>query len=140
MNKRYALARRAAWMGISLAGVLALGGCASPQINTPVGEWTAVDDDHGTLSIHQDGTFTMADASFNPLDRRDADDDFDGEGTWRLARGDSELSLDFTNASQGEWEVDPGGFFVSFRDGFIRFQDPDEVLGIEFRIDTETPD
>lgn len=125
---------------ITIAAVLALTGCAGLQITSPVGEWVAVDDDHGTLSIRPDGTFTITDASYNPLEDRDADNNFNATGTWRIFPDDTELSLVFTEASQGDSEVSRAGFDVPFRSGTIRFHDPDAVLDIEFQLVDETPE
>jgi hypothetical protein len=132
--------RRRNWTvaSITIAAILALTGCEGPQITSPVGEWAAADDDHGTLSIRSDGTFTITDASYNPLEARDADNDFNATGTWRIFPDDTELSLAFTEASQGDWDVSPAGFDVPFRSGTIRFHDPDDVLDIEFRLVDET--
>jgi len=114
-------------------------GCASgPQLTSPVGEWIAIDDDHGTLVIRENGTFTVTDASYNPIQARDAANDFNASGTWALVRDDAELSLDFKEARQGDFDVQPGGFFLSFTSGTIRFHDPDEVLDIEFRLQAGT--
>lgn len=123
---------------ITIAAVLALTGCTTPQITSPIGEWVAVEDDHGVLTIRPDGTFTMTEVSFNPLQYRDADDDFNAAGTWRLIRDDTEIALDFEEASQGKWNVDPSGRAVPFSSGTIRFHDPDDVLDIKFRLVNET--
>ena len=67
MKPRSSRLRNWTAVSITIAATLALTGCAGPQITSPVGEWVAIDDDNGTLAIHSDGTFTMTDASFNPL-------------------------------------------------------------------------
>lgn len=140
MSIRFSSHRRVAALVSGLVATLALAGCAGPQISSPIGEWIAVDGDHGTLSINPDGSFVMTNASFNPLEHRDADDDFNASGNWSLARDDQELSIDFTTASQGDWKVEPGGFFVPFKSGFIRFSDPDQTVDIEFRLESEGSD
>lgn len=141
MNTRTPLCRRVSVASLVSVGVLVLAGCtAGPQLTSPVGVWVAVGDDSGTLTIREDGTFTMTDASYNPIYAHDAYEDFNGAGTWALACGDTEVKLNFTEAAQGEWEAEPGGFAAPFRDGTIRFQDPDLVMGIEFRLDIEVPD
>lgn len=140
MSIRFSSRQRVSGLGILLVSTFALAGCAGPPLSSPVGEWVAVDGDHGALSIKGDGTFEMTNASFNPLEYRDADDDFDATGTWRLARDDQELSLNFTTASQGDWKVEPSGFVVPFRSGSIHFFDPDETADIEFRLTTDVSD
>ncbi|MEV8249601.1 hypothetical protein AB0O87_01590 [Microbacterium sp. NPDC076768] len=137
MNAR-SLRRSLPIVSITIAVVLALTGCTGPQLASPVGEWVAIEDDYGTLSIHSDGTFAITDASYNPLEQRDADDDFNATGTWRIFPDDTELSLVFVEASQGDSDVSPAGFDVPFRSGTIRFHDPDDVLDIEFRLADET--
>ncbi|WP_146115364.1 hypothetical protein [Microbacterium sp. MYb62] len=134
--------RRRNWTAanITIAAILALTGCAGPQITSPVGEWVAIEDDHGTLSIRSDGTFTITDASYNPLEDRDADNDFTATGAWRIVRDDAEVLFDFEEASEGNWDVEPSGIAVPFRSGTIRFHDPDDVLDIEFRLVDETPE
>ncbi len=119
---------------VTVAVALVLAGCAGPQLTSPVGEWGAVDNDHGVLSIRSDGTFTITDASFNPLEDRDADNDFNATGTWRVFPDEAELTLVFLEASQGDWDVSRASFDVPFRSGTIRFHDPDDVLDIEFRL------
>ena len=125
---------------VTVAVALVLAGCAGPQLTSPVGEWGAVDNDHGVLSIRSDGTFTITDASFNPLEDRDADNDFNAAGAWRIVRDNNDLLLDFEEASDGEWSVEPSGIVVPFRSGAIRFHAPDDVLGIEYRLVEEKPD
>lgn len=139
MRRAFATRRPATHAGLALVLLLGLTGCApNPQLTLPVGEWVAVDDDHGTLVIRDDGTFTVTDASYNPIQDRDAADDFNAWGTWSVVRDGSEVKLNFKEAAQGDFDVQPGGFFLSFTSGAIRFHDPDEVLDIEFRLQNGT--
>jgi hypothetical protein len=138
MNPRPSRRQHLTAVSITIAAVLALTGCAGPQITSPVGEWVAVNDDDGSLSIRPDGTFTMTDASFNPLQGRDADNDFNATGTWLTARDNAEIALDFEEASQGSRDVEPRIYFVPFRSGTLRFQDAEGLFDIEFRLVDET--
>ncbi len=140
MNSGSSARRRLAGVSVIIAAVISLTGCVGPEVTSPVGEWVAVDDDHGTLSIRPDGTFTITGASYNPLEDRDADNDFNAAGAWRIVRDNNDLLLDFEEASDGEWSVEPSGIVVPFRSGAIRFHDPDDVLGIEYRLVEEKPD
>ena len=128
---------RRARVGVVLAAVLVLTGCSSPQLSSPVGEWVTVDGDHGTLSIRADGTFSMTDSSYNPLQYREADNDFDATGTWLMTPNNPDVKLNFKMATQGTMSVSPGGFDVSFNSGVIRLHDPDDVLDIEFRLTSD---
>ncbi len=138
MSRLRVRSRSVAIVSLALSSALCLVSCApGPQLTSPVGEWVAIGDDSGTLVIREDGTFNVTNASYNPIQARDADDDFNGTGTWRLVRDDSEVKLNFKQARQGDFDVQPGGFFLSFASGTIRFHDPDEVLDIEFRLQAE---
>ncbi|MEV8249600.1 hypothetical protein AB0O87_01585 [Microbacterium sp. NPDC076768] len=134
MNVRSPRRRYLAVASIVIAAVLALTGCTGPQLASPVGEWVAIDGDEGTLSIRPDGTFTMTDTSFNPLEGRDADSEFDATGAWLTARDDTEVALDFEEASPGSRDVEPRIYFVPFRSGTLRFQDAEGLFDIEFRL------
>ncbi len=131
MNGPTSVGRYAA---IAFAAALTLTGCSSPQFSSPIGEWVAIGDDHGTLSINPDGTFVMTDASYNPLEYRPAENDFNATGTWQLAHNDSEVALDFESASQGEDDIEPRVYFVPFRSGTLRFEDPEGTADIELRL------
>ncbi|KYJ98950.1 hypothetical protein AUV07_08750 [Microbacterium sp. CH1] len=90
--------------------------------------------DEGTLSIRPDGTFTMTGASYNPLQGRDSDSDFNATGRWITAREGTEVALDFEEATQGPRDVEPRIDFVPFRSGTLRFQDAEGLFDIEFRL------
>ncbi|MGJ0389811.1 hypothetical protein [Microbacterium sp. CGR1] len=126
---------------VALLTVIGLTGCTqSEPLTSPVGEWVAVDDDSGTLTIREDGTFTITDASYNPIQAHDADDDYNASGTWQILRDDRELKLDFKEATEGDSAKQTSGLFAPFSSGAIRFHDPDEILDIEFRLSSETVD
>lgn len=127
--------QRAATLIMIIVAMLVLAGCApGANLASPVGVWEATGDDNGTLTINADGTFTINDASFNLIQYRGADDNFNSSGTWRLIREESEVSLRFYEASQGDFNVGPGGIQADFRTGTMRFHDPDEIASIEFRL------
>ncbi len=113
---------------------LFLAGCA-PQVASPIGQWRAVGEDTGTLTVNEDGSFALSGASFNPIDDRDADGDFSGYGTWDAYPDRPEIVLRFSGASQGDRRVQPSSPSADFRSGVMRFTDPDETVGIEFRIE-----
>ncbi|MEX0161395.1 MULTISPECIES: hypothetical protein [unclassified Microbacterium] len=125
--------RMIAALGGVVAVVLTLTGCA-PQISSPVGTWRAVGEDTGTLTVHEDGTFVMHGASFNPLGYVDAGD-FAGVGTWDTYPDDPEVVLRFSQAASDGFRVEPASLSRAFASGAIRFTDPDETVGIEFRIE-----
>lgn len=128
-------------MALVLVVLLGLTSCTtSPQLTSPVGEWVAVDDDTGTLTIRENGTFSVTHASYNPIQARDATGDFNASGTWLVVRDGTEVKLNFTQATQGDFDVQPGGISVHYSSGSIRFHDPDEILDIEFRLDSEPVD
>lgn len=117
-----------------LAATLALGGCTTIHVDSPVGTWTADGDESGTLRIGADGTFTISDASFNPVQNRSANDnDFQASGTWRL-RDDSSLFLRFEKSTQAS--ADTGRMVIAreYTSGTIRFEDPEQTGSIEFRL------
>ncbi|OIJ32077.1 hypothetical protein [Microbacterium sp. LCT-H2] len=134
MNSRFSRHGNLILASVTAIALLALTSCTGPQITSPVGEWVAIDGDEGTLSIHPDGTFTMIDASFNPLQGRDADSDFNARGRWLTARDDTEIAFDFEEASQGPRDVEPRIYFVPYRSGTLRFQDAEGLFEIEFRL------
>lgn len=115
--------------------VLGLSGCAE-DLSTPVGVWEAVGEDTGHLSIDSNGEFEAAGLSFNLLQRRDADDDFYGVGTWRLSADETEIILTFDRASQGDFTVHPiSTVDVDFRSGWMFFSDVEDTASIELKVD-----
>lgn len=126
------------YAAIAVAAALTLTGCTASEISSPVGEWVAIGDDHGALSINPDGTFVMTESSYNPLEYRHAENDFNATGTWQLAHDDTEVALDFESAAQGSDHVEPRLYFVPFRSGTLRFEDPEGTADIELRL-TPTP-
>lgn len=125
-------------VALALITMLGLTGCApAPEITSPIGVWEAVGDDNGTLTINEDGTFTMNDASFNPLQYRDTLDDFRGSGVWQTFSDDPPLVLRFDEATNGDFPVEPGARQVDFTSGTIRFEDPELTASIEFRLTDE---
>ncbi|WP_431867200.1 hypothetical protein [Microbacterium paraoxydans] len=118
-----------------LATMLGLASCTpAPHVTSPVGVWEAVGDDNGTLTINRDGTFTMSDASFNPLQYRDTQDNFRGSGVWETFSDDPPLVLRFDEATNDGFPVDPADLQVDFTSGSIRFEDPELTASIEFRL------
>jgi len=79
----------------------------------------------------------MTDSSYNPLQYREADNDFDATGTWLMTPNNPDVKLNFKMATQGTMSVSRGGFDVSFNSGVIRLHDPDDVLDIEFRLTSD---
>jgi hypothetical protein len=139
MTPRALLSRRLVIASVTLIGILGISGCTpSDPITSPVGEWIAIDDDTGTLTIREDGTFTITDASYNPIQAHDAADDYNASGTWQLVGDDRELKLNFKEATEGDFEKGTSGLFAPFSSGSIRFHDPDDILDIEFRPASET--
>ncbi|MGO2521107.1 MAG: hypothetical protein ACTH8F_13370 [Microbacterium sp.] len=131
-------AMRTAALAFIIVAILVLAGCApSVQLTSPVGVWEASGEDNGTLTINTDGTFTINDASFNLVQKRDADDNFNGSGTWRTFPDDPELILYFDEASQGDFNVEPAGRRADFASGTLRYFHPEQTASIEFRL-TET--
>lgn len=118
---------------LALVTMLVLTSCA-PAVTSPIGVWEAVGDDNGTLTIKNDGTFTMTDASFNPLQYRATQDDFRGSGVWEIFSDDPPLVLRFDEATNGDFPVEPAALQVDFTSGTIRFEDPELTASIEFRI------
>ena len=122
-------------IALALITTLGITGCApTPEITSPIGVWEAIGDDNGTLTINDDGTFTMIDASFNPLQYRDTLDNFRGSGVWQIFSDDPPLVLSFDEATNGDFPVDPGARQVDFTSGTIRFEDPEQTASIEFRL------
>jgi len=114
---------------------LGLTGCTpAPAVTSPIGLWEAVGDDNGTLTINRDGTFTMTDTSFNPLQYRDTQDNFRGSGVWETYSDDPPLVLRFDEATNDGFPVDPAARQVDFTSGTIRFEDPEQTASIEFRL------
>ncbi|MGJ0389602.1 hypothetical protein [Microbacterium sp. CGR1] len=126
-------ARIAMPLGVAVVA-LALIGCA-PQLSSPIGLWRAAGDDEGTLVINADGTFAADHVSYDLVHDRDSENDFSAEGTWRLVRGGAEIKLHVVEAERAGFDVGPASFSVGFVNGVIRFTDPDETVGIEFRIE-----
>ena len=127
-------------LSVVLCGLFGLTSCTTgPQLSSPVGVWIADGDDSGTLTIRQDGTFSVTDATFNPISSHDTAGDFNASGVWKLVPDDRELSIKFRNAREGDLPVPPGGRFAPFKSGSIRFQDPDNVYDIEFHFVNESP-
>ncbi len=120
---------------LALFVMLGLTGCThAPHITSPIGLWEAVGDDNGTLTINRDGTFTMTDASFNPLQYRDTQSDFRGSGAWRLSSDGEEVILRFLEATNAGFVVEPSARRPNFTSGTIRFEDPEQTASIEFRL------
>ncbi|AVL96062.1 MULTISPECIES: hypothetical protein [Microbacterium] len=121
-------------VALPLLTILTLASCApAPAVTSPIGVWEAVGDDNGTLTINRDGTFTMTDASFDPIWRTDSAD-FHGRGTWQTFSDDPPLVLRFDEATNDGFAVDPAGLQVDFTSGTIRFEDPEQTVNIEFRL------
>lgn len=117
--------------------MLVLSGCASTRVDSPTGVWIASGDAHGTLRIDDDGTFTITNASFNPVQNRPAsNNDFEASGTWRL-RDDSVLLLHFERSTQAG--TDTGRIIIpqEYASGTIRFEDPEQTGSIDFRLSSE---
>ncbi|MEV8249543.1 hypothetical protein AB0O87_01300 [Microbacterium sp. NPDC076768] len=132
--------RTSAIVALLLTTLLTLTSCTPPApLTTPVGVWEATEDDNGTLTINADGTFTITNASFNPIQYRDTDNNFNGTGTWHTFPNDPELILRFSEAANGDFAVAPTGRRVDFTSGTMLFTDPDELQSIEFRLTTPTP-
>ncbi|PRB17274.1 hypothetical protein [Microbacterium sp. MYb62] len=125
--------RSAVAAAVALVAMLGFASCA-PAVTSPIGVWEAVGDDNGTLTIKNDGTFTMTDASFNPLQYRATQDDFRGSGVWEIFSDDPPLVLRFDEATNGDFPVEPAALQVDFTSGTIRFEDPELTASIEFRI------
>lgn len=135
MKRQPVLRRAGAATCLALVALAGLTSCTTTrQLTSPTGEWVAVDNDTGTLTIREDGTFSINDASYNPIQARDASGDFNASGTWVVVRDGAEVKLNFKEAAQGDFAVQPGGISVPFDSGSIRFHDPDEILDIEFTL------
>lgn len=119
---------------LALFVTLGLAGCIpAHHVASPIGVWEAVGDDTGTLTVNRDGTFTMSDASFDPIWFTDSVD-FHGRGTWETFSDDPPLVLRFDEAANGDFPVDPADRQVDFTSGSIRFEDPERTASIEFRL------
>jgi len=122
-------------VALALIGLLGFASCTpAPHVTSPIGVWEAVGDDNGTLTINRDGTFTMSDASFNPLQYRDTQDNFRGSGVWETFSDDPPLVVRFDEATNDGFPVDPAARQVDFTSGTIRFEDPEQTASIEFRL------
>jgi len=134
MTTTYRLTRLTAAVGLLVLSSTAVSGCAE-KVSSPVGVWEAVGEDHGMLTLDSDGGFVASDLSFNLLQERDADSDFDGNGTWRLSADGNEAILSFDRASQGDFTV---GTVVSvpvdFVSGTMSFVDVEHTASIELRL------
>ncbi|MEV8249542.1 hypothetical protein AB0O87_01295 [Microbacterium sp. NPDC076768] len=127
-------------VALLLTALLTLTSCTPPPpLTTPVGVWEATEDDNGTLTIDTDGTFTITNASFDPIMYTDTDNNFNGKGTWHTFPNDPELILRFSEAANGDFAVAPTGRSADFTSGTMLFTDPDELQSIEFRLTTPTP-
>lgn len=81
-----------------------MSGCTE-NASSPVGIWGATGQDRGLLTLESDGGFEARGPSFTLLQERDADSDFNGDGTWRLSADGHEAILSFDRASQGDFAV-----------------------------------
>lgn len=113
-------------------------GCApSPDpIDSPIGTWSAESPDHGTLTVSSDGTFAFSGSTFNPIQTRDADGNFNASGAWRLVDDGQRIKMTFAQASQGDFDVPVRSFSAAFTTGTISFAEPDETVGIRFALET----
>ena len=120
---------------LAIAATLTLTGCTpAPELTSPIGVWRATGDDNGTLAINADGTFTITDASFDLIWSTDTDNNFHGNGTWRVASNDIEVILEFKEAANGDFPVEPTAPSADYTSGTIRFEDPEQTVDIEFRL------
>lgn len=129
--------RRAAIL-LLVTAALALGGCALTRIDSPVGTWIADEGAHGTLRIYDDGTFTIDDSSFDLAFAVETADGFNGAGIWDIPGQHGQIRLAFTSASVGSMQLHPSALRADFGSGAIRFEDPDQTVGITFRLRSET--
>lgn len=104
-------------------------------VNSPVGTWNADGDDHATLRIDDDGTFTIAKASFDITTRQPTRSEFDGTGDWGLTSDGESILLDFTSASLSGFDLQTHITLErSFQNGSILFEDPEQTHSITFRL------
>ena len=129
------------WILILTAALLA--GCTpQPPVHdlvSPVGTWTAMSADTDVLRINEDGTFVIADASFDIGGGRDTQDaTYRAEGDWNIAGSADRVFLHVSQDYVGDRKAGgAGGYSREFADGRITFRDGEDTMGITFVYDSE---
>ncbi len=85
--------------------------------------------------FREDGTFEATGVSFDLISDVDTSKGFTARGTWRLVDEGAEVKFSFLEAWRGDFPVQPTSYSKPFTSGTLHFFDPEETMGIEFRLE-----